>query len=376
MAGPPQTSSAFARSQVAVKTVLTVSLTVAAVALVAWLLSHALVSIGVFIGAALVAVALDHPIQLLQRRGVPRGLAIALVILALVAVITGIAFLLVPVAVEQIRELVDKAPELLAQLRETRLWKMFASRLGLEALVSGRAPSGGAGPPPFAAGAVSGGISAIRSIFGGAVLLFTGTFGIVMMLVFGKELIRALLAETLPPQRERYERVLGKIYGSVGGYISGLAIIAAVNAAATTAFLGIVGVPFFVPLGILSGLGSFVPFVGAILVGGLMTLLGLLTGGPLLAVGVLGYYLVYQQVENHLLAPLVYKRTIRVNPLATLFAVVIFGELAGIAGAILAVPALAICQILLREILLVRRERLNVPATGPVAEAIEEGRHP
>jgi predicted PurR-regulated permease PerM len=199
-------------------------------------------------------------------------------------------------------------------------------------------------------------------------------FAVLFMLLFGGRLVDALLAEAVPATRIRYERVLAKTYTSIGGYLGGLVFIALVNAVLNGVVLAALGLPFFVPLAILSGIGSFVPYVGAIAAGGLIALVGLASGGPWMGLAVIGWYLLYQQVlENHILIPLVYRRTIQLNPLVTLLAVVFLGDAAGIVGAILAVPLTAIAQIVVRELILLRRERLRVPATGEVTDAIEHG---
>ena len=84
--------------------------------------------------------------------------------------------------------------------------------------------------------------------------------------------MRALLAELNPVNRERYERMASKVYRSVGGYLGGLLGICAINATLTTMFLVIVRAPFFLPLGILSGASSLVPYAGPFVVGAAVTL--------------------------------------------------------------------------------------------------------
>ena len=159
--------------------------------------------------------------------------------------------------------------------------------------------------------------------------------------------------------------VLGKVYRSIGGYVGGLVIVVSVNAAVTTGFLAIVRVPYFLPLGLLSGLSSLLPMVGNTLAGLLISLVALAAGGGWLAAGVAGFFVLYQQFENQLLGPLVYRQTIHLNPLVGLLAVLVFTELAGIPGALAAVPLVAVGQVILRELLAFRRERL----AGPVAPA-------
>jgi len=139
-----------------------------------------------------------------------------------------------------------------------------------------------------------------------------------------------------------------------------LTLICALNATCTTIFLAINRVPAFLPLGILSGFSSTVPYAGPLATGAFITLVTLATKGPWHAVAALIFFVAYGQLEGNVLSPLVFRRTTHLNPVIVLLSVLFFGELAGIVGAILAVPAVATLQILVREILLARRENLRL----------------
>jgi putative heme transporter len=140
----------------------------------------------------------------------------------------------------------------------------------------------------------------------------------------------------------------------------GLTLICAVNTTLTTIFLAINGVPFFLPLGILSGLSSMIPYAGPVVAGTVITLLTLITGGVWHALASLIFFVAYGQLEGNVLAPLVFRRTVHVNPLIVILSVLFLGELAGIIGAVIAVPVVAALQIMAREMLRVRRQYLKV----------------
>jgi len=195
------------------------------------------------------------------------------------------------------------------------------------------------------------------------------------MLVFGGPLVNALLAEATPARRVRYRRVLDKVYHSVGGYIAGISFICLVNATLVTTMLAILRVPFFLPLGLLSGTSSLVPYAGPVVAGITVTLITLATVGLWKAVAVAIFYVLYGQLEGHVLAPLVFRKTVNVNPLVSIMSLVVFGELAGIPGAVAAVPLAAMGQIVLRELLLLRRERLQLPLTGEAGSVEELPQH-
>jgi predicted PurR-regulated permease PerM len=143
----------------------------------------------------------------------------------------------------------------------------------------------------------------------------------------------------------------------MGGYLGGLLGICAINATLTTVFLVILRTPFFLPLGILSGSSSLVPYAGPLVTGATVTVFVLVTGGPWKALAAAIYFVLYGQLEGNILAPVVYRRTVHVNPLVTLLAILFLAEFMGIAGAILAVPVAAAAQIMMREVLAHRRAR-------------------
>ena len=160
--------------------------------------------------------------------------------------------------------------------------------------------------------------------------------------------------------RPTYEAVLAKIYQSIGGYLGGLTLICTINATLTTSFLAIDRLPFFLPLGIVAGLSSMIPYAGPIVAGTGISLIALFTQGTAHGVACGIYFIVYGVLEGNVLAPLIFRRTVNVNPLVVTLSILFMGEIAGIMGAIIAVPVVAALQIVLREVLRIRRERLNL----------------
>jgi len=359
------------RSQVTVKTVLTISATVVGVVAAVFLLLHSFVTLTLTVVAVLLAVALHHAVDRLRRWGVPRPLSISLVLGLSLGTLVGGLFLIVPSLIAQVRALSDNLPGYVERIRHHPLflWADTWTHLGrrLDSLQRGDTQvfEGTMDPMLRVAGSVMSALGAVVTL----------VFLVIFMLIYGGPLVRGLLAESLPAHRERYERVLGKVYCSVGGYISGLTLIGVVNAVCASAFLAILGVPYFLPLGILSGLGSLIPLLGATVAGGMLGLVALGTGGVWMGVTVLAYATLYQMFENHVLAPVIYKRTVDLNPLVTLLGLVLFVELAGILGAFLAVPIVGAAQIVVRELLLLRRERLGLPLKGDVAEQLRKRGH-
>jgi predicted PurR-regulated permease PerM len=276
------------------------------------------------------------------------------------ALLTGAFLLLIPPVASQTKLLVLRWPQVRASIQHTDIYRQVHERLKdeshLEDLLQ-RLPdviSDTAGTVLTLLGGLLNALAAAVSIF----------FLAIFMLIFGGPVIDAILGEATPERRDRYRKVLHKIYDLIGGYLGGLFLICSINATLASTMLAIVGVPFFLPLGLASGFSSLVPYAGPVVMGAVVTLLAMVTAGFWKGIACAIYFVIYGQVEGNILGPLIFRRTVHVNPLIVLLSIVFFSEIAGIVGAILAVPMTAAIQILLRELLRVRRERLDLARTA------------
>lgn len=345
----PTSGSARPASQVTLKTVFTVCFGVLAVVALVFFLLRTQVSVTLSLGAAMLAVAMNHAVELLTRRGLRRRWVVPGVVVALLALTAGISVMLIPPVVSQGKALFAAAPALWQQLQHTRLFLALDARFDLSEQLRQSVPA--------AAGAVAPVLTAIGGLLSAVAGLVTLLLLAIFMLLFGGDLIAAMLAEASPPNRRRYERIVEKVYGSVGGYVGGLIGICSINATLTTSFLAITGMPFFLPLGILSGVSSAIPYAGPLVSGSSITVLALITGGPLKALATGVYFILYGQLEGSVLSPLIFRRTVHINPLVTTLAILFMAEFMGLPGAIIAVPAAATAQILLAELLSLRKEQ-------------------
>ena len=142
--------------------------------------------------------------------------------------------------------------------------------------------------------------------------------------------------------RERLDEVARRSYTALAGYVRGLAIVGAADAAMIGAGLAIVGVPLVVPLMLLTFLGAFVPLIGAFSAGLAAVLIAFVSGGVVDALIVLALVVAVQQIEGHVLYPLIMGRTVNVHPIAVILALAAGGILAGIIGIFIAVPILTV----------------------------------
>jgi len=347
-------------SQVTLKTVLTVSFGVLAVVALVEAVTHALVSLALVAASVMIAVALDHAVVMLERRRMNRSLAIALVCLVLLGLLVGLGFTLIPPVIEQGRQLIHDAPSFIRTARKSSLFHTLDLRFHL----GDRVTEVERKLPELLEGAATPLLSAVGGVLSAVAAIVTVAVLVVFMLIFGGRLVRAMVKEARPEHRPIYEDVLGKIYQSIGGYLAGLTLVCCINGTMATTFLAIDRVPFFLPLGILSGFSSMVPYAGPTVVGTTISVIALLTKGTWNGVAAGIYYIAYGFLEGNIISPVVFRRTVHVNPLVTTLSILLLSEIAGVVGAIVAVPVAATLQIILRELLRLRREQLPLKPGG------------
>jgi predicted PurR-regulated permease PerM len=343
-------------SQVTLKTVFTVAFGVLIVIAIVEAVTNAMLALALTGAALLLSVALDHPVRLLERRKIKRGPAIAIVMLAVLGLVVAFGFTLIPPAIEQGKALVHDAPQFIRSARGSALFRTLDARFHIgEYLMDAERNI-----PAKLEGVATPLLNAVGDLLSGVAAVITIVFLVIFMLIFGGRLITAAVAEARAERRALYEDVLRKIYQSIGGYLGGLALICTINATLTTSFLAIDRVPFFLPLGIVAGLSSMIPYAGPIVAGTAISLIALFTEGIWHGVASAVYFIIYGLLEGNVLAPLIFRRTVNVNPLVVTLSILFMGEIAGIMGAIIAVPVVATLQIVLRELLRIRREHLSL----------------
>jgi predicted PurR-regulated permease PerM len=161
----------------------------------------------------------------------------------------------------------------------------------------------------------------------------------------------------------------------VTGYIAGNVAISVICGVLTFAILEIMGVPFALLLALFVAIADLIPLVGATLGAVVAIIAAFIHSVPAGIVAII-FFIVYQQVENHLLQPVVFSRTVKLNPLTVLVAVLVFAQLAGILGALLAIPIASMIQIIARDVWDHRVGRLNAEPSVGAERAPVEGSSP
>ncbi|HEX2171920.1 MAG TPA: AI-2E family transporter [Dehalococcoidia bacterium] len=354
----------LAGSQVAPRTVVVILLTLVCFAAALYLL-YLLQGIVTWIVVGLfLAAALTPPVNRLSQR-LPRGLAILLVYLALVLVVVLLGVLVVPPLVEQVQALVAFTTELFRRPGgPDQAIEDLAARYRLSGYLDTLREQA-SGLPSRLGVVVAPLLNVTRSVIGSVTAVLSIFLISFYLLLDGARFAEAGINLFAPSQRPRLRRVLDQSGQAVQGYLTGNLTISAINGAASFIVMTIVGMPYAVALALVGALLGLIPLVGATLGAIIITVVAFFVD-PIKALILLVYYLVYQQVENNILQPFVYGRSVHLHPLVIFIAILVGGELLGILGALLAIPVAEIIRIVAGEWLADRVRVTQGAPPGPV----------
>jgi predicted PurR-regulated permease PerM len=349
-----------------VLSVLGITALVAAVFLLGFLAWHVLTWILI---AMFLAAALNPAVVAFERRGMRRGTAASLVFALALLLLTAIGFLVIPPLVVQVRDFVDAVPDFIDDLTAGRgPFGFLQDDYQLVDRIREAIDRGGAAG---VLGLSAGLIDVVRSVITAVVGLVTIIFLTYFMLLEGPRTVERVLGLLPDGTRLRYERVGKQVYRTISGYVTGNLLISLIAGVTSSAVLFAVGSDYAIALGLLVAILDLIPLAGATLAAIFVSTVILIETDWLQFFVVVAFFIAYQQIENHLLQPLVYGRTVQLSPLAVLCAVLIGAELAGILGALLAIPVAGSLLAIGREVLLYRRES-SIETPPGVELALEE----
>jgi predicted PurR-regulated permease PerM len=312
--------------------------------------------------AILFATAIERPVQLLERRHVPRGLGILAVYVALIAGLTFSFILLAPAIGDQATNFREQAPERLRDLRAD--WIASRNPLlhgpGQDLLRQGidiiADPSPEVSVPQDAAIGVATGV-------GGGIVGLVTVFVIAFYYLMEKSWLRRLvLLEIAPSGRERVNRVWDNVEAKVGDWLRGQLLLCLTIGLLATVGYGVLQVPFWPVLGLWAGLTEIIPIVGP-WIGGVPAVVIALTKSWNTALLVIGFIILIQMLENAVLVPRIMRGAVGLTPLTVFVAILTGTQFLGIPGALLAIPLAAVVQVVVSDYLSTRREARQ--ADGP-----------
>lgn len=297
--------------------------------------------------ALLLAALLAPAVGRLVRWRVPRGPATALVLVGGLGVVGGLLTFVViqfsdglPALQQQVNDSLEQIQDWLINgplhLQQTQIEDFINNAIGL--LQENQAS--------ITASALTT-ASAVGEILTGFLLML---FVLIFFLVGGEQIWTFLMRAVPKPVRARADTAGRKGFASLVSYVRATAAVAVVDAVGIGIGLWILGVPLVIPLSTLVFLGAFVPIIGAVFTGAIAILVALVTNGVITALLVLAVTIAVMQLESHVLQPLLLGRAVKLHPLAVILAITAGLVVAGIPGALLSVPLLAVLNAGIRSL--------------------------
>lgn len=334
--------------EVFVRRTLTVAIVLIAVAVALWLIFQLSTVFFMVFVSLFVAVTFEPPVHYLSKRGWRRGAATGVVFLVALVLVVFFLWALAPLFVEQFQQLVNAIPGLVESLikflQDTfgfDLSQIDPSQVGQNLLSSVQNLTG----------VVAGGLVGLASsVF--SFLFFATTVALFSFYMISElpALQRTVLSAMPEDRQRRALHIWDVAVEKMGGYIYSRLILAVISATFTTIFLSLLNVPFALSLGIWVGvLSQFIPVVGTYLAAILPALVALTFNSPIIALWVIVYFTLYQQIENYLFSPRITKRTMEIHPAVSVAAIIIGGTLMGGIGVVLALPMTGIIQAIISE---------------------------
>jgi predicted PurR-regulated permease PerM len=294
--------------------------------------------------AVFTAMALAPVVDAVQRLHVPRAGAILVVYLACALAVAGAGALVVPSVASQVGRLSHDAQGAVERLRNDATIRRYDDRYHVTAKVQAQLRA-----LPSRLGDAAGPLRDVTvGVVGFASSLIAVASIAFLLILHGNAYAQSALSLLPASHADRWRRIAPQIYAAVSGYVLGNLAISFIAGSCAWIAMTVLGIPFAVPLAIVVGFFDLLPMVGATLGAIIVALVALLVS-PLIAVVWLLYVFAYQQAENYLIQPLVYRRSVHVSPLATIVAVLVGGTLLGLLGALLAIPAAAAIQLVVQD---------------------------
>lgn len=320
-----------------------------------------------YVGAALfLALGLEPAVSWFERRGVPRWGAILIVMTGVAALVAALLLAVIPIIVDQIGQLVERVPVLIASLNSQEWVAETISSLqdqfpllNVEEIwdsISGGVVDFVSDPDKISE--LAGGVWQV------AVAVGSGVFGVLIVVILTLYFTASLngmkrgVYQLVPASRRaRFADLTEQISQSVGRYVIGQVSLAAINGIASFIFLSLIRAPFSAVLAFVAFVFSLVPLVGT-LTGSIVIVLVCLIpglGSPLTALVAAIYYLVYMQIEAYVLSPRIMNHAVKVPGALVVVAALAGGVLLGILGALIAIPVAAALMLIMKQVVIPRQ---------------------
>lgn len=292
-----------------------------------------------FVAALLITAILQPAVARLKQYGVPRGLATALTAILGFVVIGLIGWFVVWQVQENIDNLSDQIQDGVDELRNWLLNSPFhVTDKQINEIAKNLRDAIGTNTDQITSAGLEGVTVIVEALTGILLTMFSTLF----LLYDGKQIWEWTLRLVPAAARPGVAGAGPRAWRTLTAYVRGTVVVALIDAIFIGLGIYFLDVPMAVPLAVFIFLGAFIPLVGAVISGALAVVVALVTQGPFTAVMVLAVVLAVQQIEGHILQPFILGRAVRVHPLAVVLSVAAGGMVAGIGGAVVAVPLVAV----------------------------------
>ena len=301
----------------------------------------------VWFGIALFLAIVLNPLVAFTERWMRRPAAVVVVFIVFVVGLLAVLAMLVGPFVTQVDNIVADAPHAADRIAKNPL----IHRLDQEYNIVDKAKEHASELPTVAFGAAGSVISGVTET---VTVLFLAAF----ILFELPRMTEVLLSQMRPAGAHRAREIGAHINRSVGGYVVGNLFISVIAGVVATATVWVLGVPYALTLGVVVAIGDLVPLVGATLASIIVVATAYFTQGTTAAIIVFVVVMVYQQIENHVIQPIVYRHTVQIPSLVVLLAVLAGASVLGIVGALVAIPIAGTLQVVIRDLLEERAKRI------------------
>ncbi|WP_244208416.1 AI-2E family transporter [Arthrobacter oryzae] len=322
--------------------------------LVYWIGSNTTQLLLWIVTALFITLGLDPVVRWLEGKNVPRAAGILMAVATLALAVAAFFATLIPTIVQQVTQVVQQSPQWVQEFIDSDFFRTVDQQFGIRDRISQEL--GKFVNNPEAMGGIFGGVVGFGSI------VANGLFGALIVLVLSLYFLAALPSMKkwgyrLAPRsrRARVAALSEEITGSVGNYVIGQAAVAVLNATFAFIVMSIIGVPFGTLLAFVVALLAFIPLVGGMIAGFLVTLVALTAGWQTALVFFICYF-AYLQFEAYFISPRIMQKAVAVPGAVAVISVIAGGSLLGVLGALIAIPTAAAILLLVKEIFIARQD--------------------
>jgi predicted PurR-regulated permease PerM len=334
------------QAQISTRTIVRVFFTLVVLVVLLYVLYLVRSVVGLVCIAIFLSVALGPAVDRIKRLKLPRAVSILAVFLGMFLAIFLIGLIVVPPIVNEVEAFAGDVPSYIDDVRSNKTLREYDDKYKITKKLEEQAKN-----LPSKLGQAAGALQAVTvGVFSTVIQLVTVLTITFFLLLDGGRIVNFLLAQVRPSHQARVRQIAADIYHATGGYVAGALTLATAAGISTYIVLTILDVPFAVPLAVLMAFFDLIPLVGSTIGGVLVGVVTVFADFPGDTIIWVIYVIAYQQVENSVFQPFVYRRAVNLHPLAVITAILIGSTLLGVLGALVAIPIAAAIQIALKDI--------------------------